>query len=485
MSPDATYPDAPPISTTAAAPGAPLLPDRPPSLGDPIGPPSPPPAPPTPPPTGGPGRGVLLGVAAIIAVGLIAAALLLRTGDAAVETADPSTSSTTVESSTTSSVPEESTTTAPGQTTTTTLPSGDPITQAELDAAMAELMAFVEDVRGLPFIQEPEVALLDPQAFNDALQAQVSDEELRAQAEQLSQLGLLPPGVDPVADMRAQLGARIAGWYDAKTKVLTIRNLELDEDARQILVHELTHALDDQHFDLDRPEYVERKDEIAFGFRALVEGSARRVERFYRDQFNPENESPGNLNLPDLSEQDPSDYGAIAADMMEAPYVYGEYLIEETIRYYGGDGVIRSLFADPPDTSEKVLHPDKYLSFEDRIDVPPPPTDGAEVIDDGVLGELMLRNMLEAKLGREAAVEASSGWGGDWFVRYQNEAEGTSCLRVDFQMDSTGDMAELETAFEAWSDAGGMGEITKPDDETLRFTNCTPPVGSGEGGSVL
>ncbi|MEZ5135966.1 MAG: hypothetical protein R2699_13155 [Acidimicrobiales bacterium] len=103
-----------------------------------------------------------------------------------------------------------------------------------LDAAMAELMAFVED-GGLPFIQEPEVALLDPQAFNDALQAQVSDEELRRRPSS-SASSARCRRVSIPSPTCAQLGARIAGWYDAKTKVLTIRNLELDEDARQILV---------------------------------------------------------------------------------------------------------------------------------------------------------------------------------------------------------------------------------------------------------
>ena len=434
-----------------------------------------PPVEPTP-PSRGPSRGVLLGAAALIAVGLVLAALLLRsTGTDETTAAGEETTTSSVES-TASTEPGETTTTQPGQSTTTS-PALDP---AEVDAVITDLMAFVEVERGLDFEERPNVELLDPTEFANRLNAQVTDEELQAQAERLSQLGLLPPGADPVAEFREALTARVAGWYDPTSGSLVVRNAQLDQDARQILVHELVHALDDQHFDLDRPEYLDLPDETAFGFRALVEGDARRIERIYRDRLNPDNPDPP-AELPDLSEQDPYDYGEIVGDMLDAPYLYGERMVLALLDYRDERGV-NAAFSDPPTTSEQVVHWDRYLVREERIDVPPPPAEG-EVTDEGVLGELMLEAMLEAKIGRSAAVEAASGWGGDWYVQYSSED--LTCLRVDWQMDSSGDLTELVTAFEDWVDAGGIGQIEQPDEDTLRFTNCVPPAGGGGGESPL
>ena len=54
------------------------------------------------------------------------------------------------------------------------------------------------------------------------------------------------------------------------------------------LVHELTHALDDQVFGLERPELEERTDEADFGFSALVEGNASRVDAAYVESLSPD-----------------------------------------------------------------------------------------------------------------------------------------------------------------------------------------------------
>ena len=414
----------------------------------------------------------------MIAVGLVLAALLLRSGGADETAADDPQVSTTAPPAS-DPTPTEEPTTIPGESTTTT--TGPPVDPAELQVVIAELSRFVEEARGLEFETEPVVDLLDPTEFNQRLQDQVTDEELRTQAERLSQLGLLPPGADPVAEFRAVLTANVAGYYDPATGSLAIRNQELTPDAKQILVHELTHTLQDQHFDLDRPEYDELPDETAFGFRALVEGDATRVERLYRDEQNPGNSSPP-AELADLSEQDPGDYAEIVGGMLAAPYVYGERLVGALVDFRG-ERQVSAAFSDPPTTSEQVVHWDRFVTGEGRLDVAPPPIEG-ELTDEGVLGELMLEAMLEAKLGRDSAVEAASGWGGDWFVQYRTEDELT-CLRVDWKMDSPGDFGELEDAFSAWQDAGGMGEFENPDDETLRFTNCVPPAGGGGGESPL
>ena len=428
-----------------------------------------------------PSKQVLLAAAAIIAVGLIVAALILRSGPVADEEVAAGEEATT----TSSTAPGAPSTTTGMSTTTvapTTVPPGPPITQAELDAAVAELAQFVEMARQLRFKELPTAELLDPATFDERVQAMVSDEELQDQGELLSQLGLLPPGADPVAEFRAELSARVAGYYDAENKTLAVKNTQLTLDSRQVLVHELVHALDDQHFDLYRPEYAELPDETAFGFRAVTEGIAVLVEREWRDRYNPTSEWPLD-DLPDLSETDPhQDYETVVEGMLAAPYVYGERSVYRMFEM-GGWPRVHGALVKPPPTSEQILHFDRLLVDEQRIEVEPPPADG-EVTDEGVLGELMLEAMLEVRIGREMSVRAASGWGGDWYVRY-TDPEGLTCLRIDWVMDSSGDFRELVEAFDSWQNAGGIAEIELVEEGKLRYTNCVPPAGGGGGESSL
>ncbi len=77
------------------------------------------------------------------------------------------------------------------------------------------------------------------------------------------------------------------GFYDPESGELVVRGTEPSLFLQSVIVHELTHALDDQHFELDRPE-VEENDEHSFGFTALVEGNARTVENLWKDQLTDE-----------------------------------------------------------------------------------------------------------------------------------------------------------------------------------------------------
>jgi len=80
-----------------------------------------------------------------------------------------------------------------------------------------------------------------------------------------------------VQEERTLLTAGVVGFYDPETKQLVVRGTDTTPFTRRVLAHELTHALDDQHFDLNRQQLDKADDETGFGFSALVEGNARRV----------------------------------------------------------------------------------------------------------------------------------------------------------------------------------------------------------------
>ncbi|MCX7619585.1 MAG: hypothetical protein N2037_01925 [Acidimicrobiales bacterium] len=355
------------------------------------------------------------------------------------------------------------------------------IDERQLELELRSLAAFVVNERGLRFVQPVYSLLLDEEEFGDRLMEQFSPEDLEAQGRLLGALGLLPPGEDFARRLRALLVSSVPAFYSADANAVIVKRRPLTNDLRQALVHELTHALDDQHFTLSRPEYASRKDEVAFGLRALAEGDARRIERRWHDQFNPG--APFDLTPPSLDQQtDPNGDPAIVVSQTIETYVLGEALVNDILERSGPSG-LDSAFVTPPTTSEQVIHPEKFAAREPRIEVEPPPYQGSK-IRDGVLGELLTRQLLESRIGRERALVAAAGWGGDWFVEYSDD-DGQSCFRIDWRMDSQNDLDELAAALDAWKQAGGVGDIERPDGETLRLTNCLPPPPSGGGTSPL
>ena len=95
------------------------------------------------------------------------------------------------------------------------------------------------------------------------------------------ELGLLEGDVDLFAESNELNAKGIIGFYSYDDERLRVRGTELTPAVESVLVHELTHALQDQNFDLgDRLEELDKADDTnssatAEGFEALVEGDAR------------------------------------------------------------------------------------------------------------------------------------------------------------------------------------------------------------------
>ena len=101
---------------------------------------------------------------------------------------------------------------------------------------------------------------------------------IEAQQASLVALGLLPPGTDLRAQLEALLAGGVIGFYDPRSAELVVRGVDDSPATRRTLVDERAHALQDQVFDLDRPEVDAAHDEQSTALSALAEGDAERVE---------------------------------------------------------------------------------------------------------------------------------------------------------------------------------------------------------------
>ncbi len=478
--------------------GPPTGPPAGPPAGPPSGPPAGPPAdqpgggwavpggappPPPPPPSGADeplgGRRRWLAAFAVIGVLILVAASVVfvdRGDDDGGDGAAPTTSEPGLDAgpddAPTGSVPEESTTTAP----TTTVA---PIPEDEFLALVARLQDDVAALRGLEFLQDVVVELAPDDEFEARLLADFEEdvEELEDAEVFYRALGLLDAETDLATELRALLSVGVVGFYDPETNELVVRGASPTPYVQQTIVHELVHALDDQHFELDRDQYQDDPGEISTGFTSLVEGNARRIEdRWIGDQ--PE-------EFRDRAETEEQAYGAgidvsrfpeMLIFEIVAPYEFGPIFVRQLLQQ-GGERAVDAAFADPPTTSEQVLDPTRYLDREPAVAVPVPPADG-EIVDEGAVGALFLVGLLttgDTTVNPTDAFRAVDGWGGDQAVTWEDGD--LDCVRWDVVGDTDQDTDEIEQALTEWATGSDTVTVSVVDGR-VRVDSCLAGAGA-------
>lgn len=350
------------------------------------------------------------------------------------------------------SAPEDATseaapgTTAPPRATPQPGAAPAPAPGSPLDVLVRELQGFVERERGLTFKTPVKVTLLADADFRAKVVA--TDDESRKEAEKaqfvLRAMGLLGRDVDLVKAVQDFAGAGIVGFYDPETKELAVRGGSLTPTVKVTLAHELTHALEDQHFNLDRKDLG---DEADYGFSALAEGSALRVEDAYLRSLSAGERAQARKEEDIQAESIPDDLPPVVGIAFGFPYIQGPEVVSAVLKA-GGNSRLNAAFAKPPLSTEQVLDPRKYLNGDQPRPVPVPRADGT-AFDDGEIGELFLRLMLSSELPLSAARDAAEGWGGDRYVAWRDGDR--TCVRMDFVMDTPSDADELAKALREWS----------------------------------
>jgi hypothetical protein len=287
------------------------------------------------------------------------------------------------------------------------------------------LMLDAEESRGLPFLSVPTVTILDLEDFtarvNDSLEEDLAPEELAADEALLKLLGMLDDDVDLRSMLVDLYTEQIAGFYDADDKelVVPVSVDGLTTLQKITIVHELVHALTDQHFDFN-DEYERRIDEgngdDASGLLALVEGDATYQQFLYLESLSPAEAAQAILESLSF---DTSVLDAVPTWMQQDlgfPYEHGLTFVAELVDT-GGLKAVDEAYQALPDTSEQILDPNKYLRNEQPDPLAPLSVtlDGWELADEATMGEWGIRLLLTDAVPPGAATQAASGWGNDTY----------------------------------------------------------------------
>ena len=268
----------------------------------------------------------------------------------------------------------------------------------------------------------------------------------------MKKLGFLPREFNLREFLVKATGQQIAGYYDEETKSISLLNWVPADRQEPILAHELTHALQDQNYDLAKwmrapakPESTEKKegqeenDDSAIARKAVVEGQAMVI---YVDYIL----APLRRNLTDTpgliyQMEEPAVKAVQDSQMLhDAPmilreagsFAYNEGLIfeGELLQKGGKKMAFAGAFARPPRNSHEILQPDAYVNAE-KLPVTAVPDlkhligEDYDVFDTGGIGQLDVRAYLKQYGERRNAEEVSSAWQGGAYAAYRRKKAAT------------------------------------------------------------
>lgn len=315
----------------------------------------------------------------------------------------------------------------------------------QLFQSVDELLRFASDETGLPIKHEVKRTLTTRAAVEKYLLDKMNDDQDAKRMQRgeivLKKFGLLDRDFDLKPFMLALLKEQIAGYYDSKTKTVYMLDWIDPETQKPVLVHELTHALQDQHTDLEKwnnqtpddPSHTVSqdndhlaKDELDTARTAALEGQAMAV--FIDYSLKPTGKSL--IKDPEIIDQinnmtsassDDSPVLARAPLMLSQsllfPYKEGLSFEQDVWMDKGKQAAFAGVLDRPPSSSWEVMNPRNYEQRKPSPilimpDIHPVVDKTYRAYDIGQVGQLDLRILATIYGGEEAARDLTPAWDG-------------------------------------------------------------------------
>ncbi|HUP73723.1 MAG TPA: hypothetical protein VM282_11845 [Acidimicrobiales bacterium] len=326
----------------------------------------------------------------------------------------------------------------------------EPLGPSQWDARVAPLVTFVEEARGHKFAYPVFVEFLTAeeyraQATGGAPVSAEAREYYAIEARTFRSLGLIGGNVDLAAEQDEIRDSGTLAYYSPSRRTVYVRGVELTPSLRLTLVHELTHALQDQVFNLDLSRT--QSDGAAFALRALAEGDAIRIENEYYDTLS-EDEQAQVDNQAQIDRESSkalnSESAPVLLALFGAPYDLGIPFVRLLASI---EGELDRAFRSPPQSEENIFDPASFLDDDIpvRVEAPKPPKGAKSVPEMGTeVGAVMWYLLVASHTDQKQAIEAVDGWGGDAMTVY--ERDDVLCTAMVFRGDTPGDADEMHVA---------------------------------------
>ena len=285
------------------------------------------------------------------------------------------------------------------------------------------------------------------------LDTETTPAEMHAAEVLLKVFGLAPKEFAYRAFLIKLLTEQVAGYYDPKAQEFYLADWIELEGQKPVMAHELTHALQDQHFNLKRFENWPKGDSDAeLAAHALIEGDATLAMTLYMAK-NPLVALAfiRSLGGDEATEQFKQAPRALRESLL-FPYEQGSVWATQVYKRGGWEMVSRA-FTTLPQSSEQILHAEKYFSYEapQKIALPDfksvlgPTWKRLDYDVNGEWGNYLILNEFinDATISKRA----SAGWGGDRFALYETSKPGEVFIAQLTSWDTANDAKEFFDAY--------------------------------------
>jgi hypothetical protein len=318
----------------------------------------------------------------------------------------------------------------------------------ELFKSVDEILLFASKDTRLPVKHSVKKAVVTREQVEKYVGDKFKDDADRIRFERselvLKKFGLLPRKFQLHDFLIKLLGEQIAGYYDEKTKTVNLLDWVEPEAQKPVMAHELTHALQDQSFDLQKlmkkDEDIEKRgpeefnalikiDEESTARTAIMEGQAMIVLLDYvlAPTGRSVQDSPKFVEfmMDEMQKNEGKDMLETAPLLLREellfPYGAGTKFIEQLLIAGGKDMAFTKVMQRPPQTSREILQPDEYLAGRT---VPPLllPDMGFlkndfEAFDAGAVGQFDVSILLKQYAEAAVADRLSPEWrGGSYYA---------------------------------------------------------------------
>lgn len=308
----------------------------------------------------------------------------------------------------------------------------------------------IQKLRGLAFTSQVPIVVKTREQARQIMIREIerdhSDAQLLVGGKTGAMTGLYPSGMDLKAETLKLLTDQIAGFYNPDDKqMVLVRNgsaqngvwtdiadffTRRDIAGEMILAHELTHALQDQHFQINRMlKRVKDNDDKSLALKCIAEGDAT-IAGFGYVAGRVDNRGIDVLtsqlgSLPENFARTSKDVPVGISTPLLFQYSAGVRFVGEAWRR-GGWAAVDALYRVPPTSTQEIMQPELYF------DHPSPPVQievggyaailkNWQKIDDDTYGELLLKVALQRNLpDRPFAEQAIAHWAGDRIITLQN-----------------------------------------------------------------
>jgi hypothetical protein len=348
-------------------------------------------------------------------------------------------------------------------------PKESPATPGPVPSAIQQVEQQVQQVRGLRYLHPVAVDAVTHDQLVGGLVAPFDHDfpaGLLARRTRVWQLvGVIPPDVGLRDAYREFLSGQVIGYYDPTSgQLVFLGTTDPTATERLTLAHELTHADDDQHFDLTRLNPLENRcqDEALMAATGAVEGSAQ----FFSFSVAREFFSPADLISLGLGGGGGGSLAGIPPFVQTLalwPYLDGLNFIT-ALDARGGLAAVNQALQEFPASTEQVMHPDRYPSDTPvPVDVPdfgPSLGPGWRDLDVMQVGEEWLKALLALRLPDADAATGAAGWGGGLYRAWTDGPHVAVVLST--QWDTATDADQFAAAIGRWLRADHSTAVERP-----------------------